>query len=86
MKCFGFIAAEKAKHAISLMCRVLGVSRSGFHAWERRNPSRRAEEDARLSELIRESHKRGRGTYGLPGSIGVCAARASAWARSGSSG
>ncbi len=66
MRCFRFIAAERANHAISLMCRVLAVSRSGFHAWERRSPSGRAREDTRLSELIRESHKRGRGTYGAP--------------------
>lgn len=66
MKCFRFIAAERANHAISLMCRVLGVSRSGFHAWERRKLSRRAVEDARLLKLIMESHSRGRGTYGAP--------------------
>jgi hypothetical protein len=29
---FGFIAAKKAEHSIALLCRVLGVSRSGFHA------------------------------------------------------
>jgi len=27
---FGFIAAEKANHPISVMCSMLGVSRSGF--------------------------------------------------------
>jgi len=30
---FGFIAAKKAEHSIKTMCRVLGVSRSGYHAW-----------------------------------------------------
>ena len=30
MKCFRFIAAEKANHSISLMCRLLGGSRSAF--------------------------------------------------------
>ena len=30
---FGFIAAKKAEHSIKTMCRVLGVCRSGFHAW-----------------------------------------------------
>jgi hypothetical protein len=29
VKCFRFIRAEKANHSVSLMCRVLGVSRSG---------------------------------------------------------
>jgi putative transposase len=36
-----FIAAKKAEHSIKTMCRVLGVSRSGFHSWENREPSRR---------------------------------------------
>jgi putative transposase len=66
VKCFRFIGAEKANHSVSLMCRLLGVSRSGFHAWECRPPSARAVEDARLVALIRDSHRRGRGTYGSP--------------------
>jgi len=66
VRCFRFIAAEKATFSISLLCRVLAVSRSGFHAWERRAPSQRAVEDARLGERIRQSHARGRGTYGAP--------------------
>jgi putative transposase len=61
---FRFIAAEKADHSISLMCRVLGVSRSGFHAWERRPPSVRALADAWLSDLIGAIHRESRGTYG----------------------
>ena len=64
MSCFRFIAAEKTNHPISLMCRVLGVSRSGFHAWEQRAPSERALVDARLSERIREMYARSRDSYG----------------------
>jgi putative transposase len=45
---------------------VLGVSRSGFHAWERRAPSDRALTDAWLLEKIREVHSASRGTYGSP--------------------
>ena len=63
---FGFIAAKKAEHSIKTMCRVLGVSRSGFHAWVSRPPSARAVEDARLLERIREIHETNRQVYGAP--------------------
>jgi putative transposase len=62
---FRFIAAEKANYSISALCRVLAVSRSGFHAWERRAPSERALADARLSESIARVHRESRGTYGV---------------------
>jgi transposase InsO family protein len=61
---FRFIAAEKANHSIALMCRLLGVSRSGFHAWERRPPSDRALADAWLLERITGIHRESRSTYG----------------------
>jgi putative transposase len=61
---YRFIAAEKANHSISLMCRLLGVSRSGFHAWQRRAPSDRALADAWLGERIAAVHRESRGTYG----------------------
>ncbi len=63
---FGFIAAKKAEHSISIMCRVLEVSRSGFHAWARRSPSPRAVKDARLTVRIRELFKLRRDVYGSP--------------------
>jgi putative transposase len=63
---FAFIAAKKAEHRVAMMCRVLGVSRSGFHAWERREPSLRACEDASLSALIAGIHGESRQTYGSP--------------------
>ena len=66
MRIFGFIAAKKAEHSISIMCRVLGVSRSGFHAWRRREPCARALEDERLTGRIREIHRSNRGVYGSP--------------------
>lgn len=45
---------------------MLGVSRSGFHAWERRPPSDRDLADAWLGERIRRIHGSSRGTYGAP--------------------
>ena len=63
---FRFVAAEKATHSITMLCRVLEVSRSGFHAWATRKPSRRAVEDERLLERIREIHAANREVYGSP--------------------
>ena len=66
MKVFGFVLARKAEHSITLMCRVLEVSRSGYHAWAARPPSARGVEDARLSARIGELHELRRGVYGSP--------------------
>ncbi len=49
-----------------LMCTVLEISRSGFYAWLKREPSERNKSDARILELIREVHKTNRGVYGAP--------------------
>ncbi len=58
--------AHQAAHRIATMCRVLDVSASGYYAWLGRRPSRRATEDARLLEHIRQCHEASRGTYGAP--------------------
>jgi putative transposase len=44
----------------------LGVSPSGFYAWNSREPSTRAIEDARLKARIRFFHARSKGAYGVP--------------------
>lgn len=49
-----------------MMCRVLDVSRSGYYAWRRREPSARSKADAALLEAIREIHDESDGTYGAP--------------------
>jgi putative transposase len=63
---FGFVAAKRAEHSVKTLCRVLGVSRSGYHAWERRAPSARALQDAALTDRIAEIHRCSRKTYGSP--------------------
>lgn len=66
MSVYRFIAAEKAAHSIAIMCRVLEVSRSGYHAWTHRPLGPRAVEDVRLTERIRQLHRERRGVYGSP--------------------
>lgn len=48
------------------MCRVLGVSVSGYYAQRQRPPSARAEANAVLVEQIRRVHADSRQTYGSP--------------------
>lgn len=48
------------------MCRVLGVTRSGFYAWLSKPVSDRAAEDQRLVGLIRGYHAEAHGVYGSP--------------------
>jgi putative transposase len=49
-----------------MMCRLLDVSASGYHAWQGRPPSVRAQVDAVLLERIRRIHTVSQGTYGAP--------------------
>ena len=51
---------------MATMCRVLGVSPSGYWAWAKRPPSARARSDERLTATIRAIHRDSRGTYGMP--------------------
>ena len=64
MKLYGFIEAQKANHSVSLICRVLGIGRSGYYAWRGRSASSRAVADASITEKIRSIHRESRGTYG----------------------
>lgn len=81
MSCYRLIDAEKANYSVSMLCKVLKVSRSGYYAWRDRPPSRRDRENAALIEQIRQIHHRSRGTYGYPrvhaelGALGVRCSR-----------
>lgn len=57
---------HQADFSVSVMCRVLGVSRSGFYAWRTRQPSARAQADAALQQRIKHIHAHSRATYGRP--------------------
>lgn len=52
------------RHPVATMCRMLNVSESGYHAWRKRPPSVRTQENARLEVEIKAAHERTRETYG----------------------
>ena len=51
---------------MATLCRLLGVSRSGYYAWRKRLPSARARANEELTDHIRVVHEQSRGTYGAP--------------------
>jgi putative transposase len=65
---FTFVSAERANHAVSTLCRVVGASVSGFYAWLRAIPTvqHRAEAEAELRGHIGRIFAVRRRVYGSP--------------------
>ena len=63
---FAFIAAEKAAHPVTILCRCLQVTLSGFYAWVRLKPSARAQRDTVLRTKLRAFHAASGQKYGRP--------------------
>jgi len=61
---FEFVEANRAVFSVAVMCRVPGVSTSGYYDWRQRPPSARAVADEVLTEEIRLVHDQSRQTYG----------------------
>ena len=53
-------------YPVSIMCRVLEVSTSGFYAWAKRPPSAHAIADITLGDVIESFYRKSRNTYGRP--------------------
>ena len=60
------MTAHQALHRVTTMCRVLGVSPSGYYAWRQRPMAARTRADVELTAYIDEIHRTSRGTYGAP--------------------
>ena len=61
---FAFVAKHRGIWPVRWMCEALGVSRSGFHAWLTRSPSRRARADEEIGARVRASFLASDRTYG----------------------
>jgi transposase InsO family protein len=70
---FAFIDAHRAEFTIVDLCRVVGVSTSGFYDWQTRRTTGPSDADRFEAELvaeIRAIHARSRGAYGCPRVVG----------------
>ena len=63
---YEFIKSSQHKYDTRMMCRLMGVARSGYYAWLKKPESDRAIEDKRLLRLIRASFAASQGVYGAP--------------------
>jgi len=60
------VKANQATQSVAQMCRLLGISKSGYYAWLKRPMSARAREDIALTAKIHAIHRFSRETYGAP--------------------
>jgi putative transposase len=63
---YQFMAEHRHKYPITLMCRVLEMSVSGYYAWSKRPPSQHSREDAYLAERVKTAFQANRSVYGSP--------------------
>ena len=63
---YQFIRAHRREFRVKRMCRVLGVTPSGYYAWQLEKVGSRELENRVLVEQIRAEYKTSRRTYGSP--------------------
>jgi putative transposase len=63
---YQFVAAQASEYPVTMLCRVLGLARSGYYAWRKRPLSTRAHQDKQLGEQIQRIFTNSRQTYGSP--------------------
>ena len=63
---FAFISEEKVAFPIAVLCRVLAVSASGFHASEARPEAAHEQRDRQLTKKVAAAHAGSKKRYGSP--------------------
>jgi transposase InsO family protein len=63
---YAFIAAHITCWPVTVMCRVLKVTTSGFYAWRARPAAASPDEDDQFTLLIRQIFDEHKGAYGAP--------------------
>jgi len=63
---YAFIREHYRDHSVLTLCRVMGVSTSGYYDWYARPASHREQTNRRLLTKIQCFHKASRSIYGSP--------------------
>lgn len=63
---YAFVAAHARSYPVTMLCRVLGLARSGYYLWKKQPRSKHAEQDATLGAQIQAIVRGSRRTYGSP--------------------
>ena len=63
---YAWIEQHRDDYAVSRMCRLLEVSRTGYLQWRNRPPSARAQANARLDAQVAAMHAASKRSYGRP--------------------
>lgn len=63
---YAFVDKERANHTVTILCRVLEVSASGYYKWRKGELTPSQKRRARLLERILEIFEESRQTYGSP--------------------
>jgi putative transposase len=63
---YQFVTAHASEYPVTMLCRVLGLARSGYYAWRARSVSARKARDLQLTSQIQTIFTDSRRTYGSP--------------------
>jgi putative transposase len=63
---YAFIEKNQQRYGVGPQCKTLGVSRSGYYAWQKREKTDKKDHNQALIDHIRRIHKLSRRAYGSP--------------------
>lgn len=61
---YEFIQEEKKAFPVTLLCKTMKVTRSGYYAWTNRGESCHSKENKQMAEVVKSTHATSRGSYG----------------------
>lgn len=63
---YAFMQAHTQQFPLKVMCRVLGIARSGYYAWCSRKLSKRRQQQTQLDRLVAQAYHKRKGRSGAP--------------------